>query len=268
MVLITILLAKDLGNQICSVYIYMNARSLKKNIYTPGNLPISNLLKFQEVVYSDTLDLICISETWLNSQILNKEILQYGFDIYRADRATERTGRGVLIAINHGSFISSSEVALISTNNLEVIPVQATLPSHSKLLLVCCYRPLDCDDMSDFRSLGDNLFSSYEQVIIAGDFNLPNINWMDSNYTCNGALDLEFCDILDDYFMSKHCLLPTRESNILDLLITNHAEQVSILTFVTQKKWECPLTIVLFVLRFCRLLILPSNQNDLSSTTD
>ena len=193
------LLAKDLENQICSVYIFTNARSLKKNIFTPGNLPISNLLKFQEVVYSDTLDLICISETWLNSQILNKEILQYGFDIYRADRAMERTGRGVLIAIKHGSFISSSEVGSISTNNLEVILIQATLPSHSKLLLVCCYRPPDSDDVSDFRSLADNLFSSYEQVIIAGDLNLPNINWMDSNYTCNGALDQEFCDMLDDY---------------------------------------------------------------------
>ena len=66
---------------------YMNARSLKKNIYAPGNLPISNLLKFQEVDYSDMLDLIFISETWLNSEILNKEILPYGFDIYFADRA-------------------------------------------------------------------------------------------------------------------------------------------------------------------------------------
>ena len=124
----------------------------------------------------------------------------------------------------------------ISTNNLEAILVQAILPSHSKLLLVCCYRPPDSNDMSDFRSLADNFFSSYEQVIIAGNFNLPNINWMDSNYTCNGALDQEFCDILDDYFMSQHCLLPTRKSNILDLLITNHPKQVSILDICDPKE--------------------------------
>ena len=177
------------------------------------------------------LDLIFISETWLKSEILNKEILPYGFNIYRADRTLERTGGGVLIAIKQGTFISSSKAVSISTNSLEAI-----LPSHSKLLLVCWYRPPDSNDMFDFRSLADNFFSSYEQVIIAGDFNLPNINWMDSNYTCNGALDQEFCDILDNYFMSQNCLLPTRESNILDLLITNHPEQVSILDICGPKE--------------------------------
>ena len=158
-----------------------------------------------------------------------------------------------MIAIKQGSFISSSEVVSISSNSPEAILIQPILPSNSKLLLMCCYRPPDSNDMSEFRSLADNFFSSYEQVIIADDFNLPNINWMDSNYTCNGALDQEFCDILDDYFMSQHCLLSTRESNILHLLITNHPKQISIWTFVTLRRWECPLTIVLFVLRFCRL---------------
>ncbi len=83
--------------------------------------------------------------------------------------------------------------------------------------------------MSDLRSLADNLFPSYDKIIIAGDFNLPNISWTDSNHTSIGTLGQNFCDILDDYFMAQLCLIPTRESNILDLLITNQPEQVSIL---------------------------------------
>jgi hypothetical protein len=81
--------------------------------------------------------------------------------------------------------------------------------------------------MSDLRSFADNLFPSYDKIIIAGDFNLPNISWTDGNYTSSGSLSQNFCDILDDYFMSQLCLTPTRESNILDLLITNQPEQVS-----------------------------------------
>jgi hypothetical protein len=69
--------------------------------------------------------------------------------------------------------------------------------------------------MSDLRSMADNLFPNYDKIIIAGDFNLPNISWTDSNHTSSQNL----CGILDDYFMSQLCLIPTRESNILDLIM-------------------------------------------------
>ena len=84
--------------------------------------------------------------------------------------------------------------------------------------------------MSDFRSLADKLFPGYDKLIIAGDFNLPlpNIYWADLSYTLAGSLSQNFCDILDDYFMSQLCLVPTRESNILDLIITNQPEMVTL----------------------------------------
>ena len=82
--------------------------------------------------------------------------------------------------------------------------------------------------MSDFRSLANNLFPGYDKIIIVGDFNLPNISWADSTYTSVGSLSQNFCDVLDDYFMSQLCLVPTRESNILDLIITNQPELVTL----------------------------------------
>ena len=82
--------------------------------------------------------------------------------------------------------------------------------------------------MSDLRSLANNLFPGYDKIIIVGDFNLPNISWSDSTYTSVGSLSQNFCDVLDDYFMSQLCLVPTRESNILDLIITNQPELVTL----------------------------------------
>ena len=208
---------------------HMNARRLKKNIHSHGNLYTSNLLKFQEMIYSEMLHIMFVTETWLNSDISSKEILPHGYNIYRTDRSLGQTGGGVLVAIKHGVFINCSQLTSIATSNLEAVAIQCILPNHEKWLLVCCYRPPVSKDMSDLRSLADNLFPSYDKIIIAGDFNLPNIFWTDSNHTSIGTLGQNFCDILDDYFMTQLCLIPTRESNILDLLITNQPEQVSIL---------------------------------------
>jgi hypothetical protein len=170
-----------------------------------------------------------VSETWLNGNISNQEILPYGYDIYRSDRSLGRAGGGVLVAIKHGAFITCSQITSIATKNLEAVAVQCTLPNHAKWLLVCCYRPPDSNEIVDLRSLADTLFPSYDKILIAGDFNFPSITWNDSNCSSIGTLGQYFCDILDDFFMSQLCLLPTRESSILDLVITNQPEQLSII---------------------------------------
>jgi hypothetical protein len=113
---------------------------LKKNIHSQGNLYTSNLLKFQEMIYSEMLDMF-VSETWLNSDISSKEILPHGYDIYRTDRSLGRTGGGVLVAIKQGVMINCSQLTSVATSNLQAVAIQCTLPNHEKWLLVCCYRP-------------------------------------------------------------------------------------------------------------------------------
>ena len=41
-------------------------------------------------------------------------------------------------------------------------------------------------DMSEFRSIADNIFPSYDKIIIASNFNLPNTSWNDSTHTSTG----------------------------------------------------------------------------------
>ena len=125
------------------------------------------------------------------------------------DRSHERN-RGVLIAIKHSIFISYHQVSSISSANLEAVAIESTLPNQAKWLLVCCYRPSDSNEMFDFRAFADTLFLGYKKIIMAGDFNLPNISWTDSIYTLAGSLSKNFCDILDDYFMNQLCLVPDR----------------------------------------------------------
>ncbi|EDO44358.1 predicted protein [Nematostella vectensis] len=78
---------------------YQNTRSLKAITWdTEGNEALGcKLNRLQDIVYSADYDLVAISETWLNSSILDTEILPHGYDIFRKDRETCEGG-GVLLA--------------------------------------------------------------------------------------------------------------------------------------------------------------------------
>ena len=75
------------------------------------------------MIYSEMFDIVFVSETWLNSDISCKEILPYGYDIYRTDRSLGRSGGGVLIAAKHDAFINCSQLVFIASLNLEAVGI-------------------------------------------------------------------------------------------------------------------------------------------------
>lgn len=72
-----------------------------------------------------------------------------------------------------------------------------------------------------------NLSTRYDNIVICGDFNLPKIIW-DSLDQTTGSDELQFTELLKDYFLSQINLQPTRSENILDLIITNVPDQVKV----------------------------------------
>jgi hypothetical protein len=82
----------------------LNTRSIKSIHKDPAsNITVCNLQRFQDLVYNENSDIICVSETWLTTDISNEEILHSGFTIYRKDRVN-RCGGGVLIAVKTEHF--------------------------------------------------------------------------------------------------------------------------------------------------------------------
>ena len=61
------------------------------------NAVARNLHQFQDLVYSENMDVVCVNETWLKESIDNSEILQDNYITFREDRSPSRAG-GVLIA--------------------------------------------------------------------------------------------------------------------------------------------------------------------------
>lgn len=66
----------------------MNARSLKSIHYSQGvvNSARYNLHRFQGLVYTEDLDIVLVTETWLHRDVESSELLYSGYSIYRNDR--------------------------------------------------------------------------------------------------------------------------------------------------------------------------------------
>jgi hypothetical protein len=56
--------------------------------------------QIQNLVDSTKPDVIIATETWLDPTITNRQIFPPNYNIYRKDRKGNKTGGGVLIAIN------------------------------------------------------------------------------------------------------------------------------------------------------------------------
>ena len=202
-----------------------NVRSLKA-VNNDGISNENKMSDLQDIVYSRDLDIICLTETWLNDSINNREIFPLGYNIYRKDRLT-RVGGGVLIAVK--SCYCSSELHM--TSDLEIVLVEIELTRNRNLLLINCYNPPNSTDfIPKLTSLFTSIqFLSYSGVYLVGDFNFPEITWINgSGFTNSTTGDNElFVNLTLDYNLFQFVNQPTRNSNILDLVFTNSFEYLS-----------------------------------------
>ena len=189
-------------NKFLPSFCLMNVRSL---------LPkIDELSAFAS---STPMDIIAITESWLNEDIDNNILSINGFNIHRNDRSTGRGG-GVCAYI-------SSHIPSKRRQDLENSPYECKLvwlrPYHlprplSGIMLGLVYCPPDATAQKQ-NDLVEYIISSVDLVrsahpdcgiVISGDFNC-----------------LDITDILTNHNLKRPVQDPTRGNNILDLIVTN-----------------------------------------------
>ena len=138
--------------------------------------------------------------------ILDKEIIPYGYSIYRKDRTSR--GGGVLVAIKNT--ISSRLVQ--SPLNLELIAVELFEINY---LVFVVYLPPNIDIilLKETISFIKQYCSSNHNVIIIGDFNLPDINWLSLVGSTN--VSNIFCDFVFECDLSQLVTVPTHCEGIV-----------------------------------------------------
>ncbi|XP_068757932.1 uncharacterized protein [Montipora capricornis] len=157
----------------------------------------------------------------VDSSISSAEIFPSTYYVHREDRS--RNGGGVLLACSHE--ISSIRRSELETE-CEIMWCEIIiLNPYSRIMVGVFYRPpstdvsylLELEKSLCLLERSENTFTTF----LLGDFNLPNVDW--SNPSCpigSDTLSSTFCSICQDHFFRQMVLNPTRDDNILDLVLS------------------------------------------------
>ena len=159
-------------------------------------------------------DIVAVTESWLSNVVCSSEILPLGFIVYRKDRPSR--GVGVMLAINCSIF--SMEVP--SPDHLEVVSVHVIRSSKAPLVFCVVYVPPNpdyhyCSDLLDYLAT----LISVHDVVLLGDFNVPDINW--STLSGQSTFSQLLCDFIFQSNLVQLITCPTHiKGNVL--LVNSH----------------------------------------------
>ena len=185
---------------------------------------LSNKLGYvSSVIRSLDITVFGIVETWLTSSIPDSFVFVAGYQIVRKDTVGVVPKHGICLYVEN-SF--SFKIVECDCHNVVVIH----LIKYS-VFLVLVYRPpsaslQDNDKLATFLTE----FCGDKEVVIMGDFNLPEVNWSipDSISFQYSPLPRMFMDVFITLGLTQWVKLPTfyPSGNILDLVLTSEEDRI------------------------------------------
>lgn len=150
--MLRVLCRQRCGLNIC----HINAQSLNNKID-----------EFRYLFENSGVDVVCVSETWFDPDVLSSTFDLSHYNLFRCDRKSH--AGGVAIYVKNGitckkCYNSNSE------EQIEHIFVEISSLGN-KLLVGCVYRPNRSIKTDSFLSIIENITSKYKDIVICGDFN-------------------------------------------------------------------------------------------------
>ena len=168
-------------------------------------------------------DVISIAETFLDTQNIDlvSEYQLQGYKFFNKDRIGRRGG-GVAVYIREYLNPTRQDTPDNTTEHLSVNLTSGSTTLNFNVVYRKPGQTVD-EDIKLYNSLNTTINSNKESIIV-GDFNLPNINW--SNNIGVESESHRLLDFIDDNFLHQTVTEPTRQSNILDLVISSQENLV------------------------------------------
>ena len=131
-------------------------------------------------------DIICITETWLNSKIGTNLLNFPGKTLFRQDRRyglEEVRGGGVCIYLDNimSPYANINTECSICNKDFEVLSLDVTQPGHKYMTITCVYRPPRGKHAPFIKFLEHVFKRSKTEIWIMGDFNVDYLNRGDLN---------------------------------------------------------------------------------------
>lgn len=184
--------------------------------------------------------IVCLTETGLSPSVTNNEIFPEYYSVYRCDR-TELTSNklrkgGVLIAVNQK--FNSELVFSGETNGIELIWVKV-FDKHTTIYVCAAYIPpasptqLYNQYIEEMKKI-ITMAKSNDNIFITGDFNLPNLIWIQDDENVNTLIPLNITeekesvviDTLLEYDLTQINSIPNDKGRFLDLIFCRDATNI------------------------------------------
>lgn len=158
------------------------------------------------------------TESWLDGNDRDCDVFPSNYVSYRKDRDCH--GGGVFILVDQNI---QSQMLRKSDDSTEAVWVQLRLKNGKSLAVCSFYRPPGSKVQVLTKLVEDVEVRNYDSLVIGGDFNLPEINWLQNATIPNvsSASAKELMKLHNSFALSQLVCQPTRGSNVLDLLFTN-----------------------------------------------
>ena len=184
---------------------------------------LNKLPSFYDLIHTYDPDIIVGCKSWLTNDILSSEIFPSNYTIFRKDRTLQHGG-GVFLACRD----SLSCVDIHLNNNCEAVVCQISLQNNRSLIICSFYRPPsnNMEYATELCNLFRTISLTYKNSLIwiAGNLNLPNIDWKHYNLQSSSqplSLYNIFIDFILEFGFVQLVNFPTREQSILDIFLTN-----------------------------------------------
>ena len=169
--------------------------------------------------------MLCVTESWLTSDIEDNVITIPGYNVCRQDRENlDREHGGIVNYIKEGINYSKKSDVLNTCNNIEVVLIEIALPNTRPFLLSTVYRIPDAtvDYLNAVDDLFQNCSTQYDEMIIVGDFNLDISKANNSRKINNFAKNSDLHQLIKDYTR-----ITDKSRTIIDLAFVSRPETIT-----------------------------------------
>ena len=196
-----------------------------------GLLNINRLLpkldQLNSTVKTLGLNVLCVNETWLNSEIDTSEIHFDGYNVIRLDRnasnSNKHSGGGVAIYIeDHIPYRPRPD---LHNDKMELCWIEINFPNSSPVLIGSLYRPPDSGAafFEELNSTLNRVTSENKECYLLGDFNV--------NVSNTNALHNKLNDVMTEQQFVQIIKDPTRvtpfSETCIDLIFASHTDKIT-----------------------------------------
>ena len=142
-----------------------------------------------------SIDIMCVSETWLNDTVTDNTVNIAGYDIIRCDRISNTYG-GVAILIRD-NLVYKTRDDLKTEKSLEILFIEVQYQFNKTILVACVYRPPTASVayFNDMVHTIEKAHNTDKHMVILGDMNY--------NYVFDETMSENPISLLENMFIFK-----------------------------------------------------------------